>query len=102
MKTGMNMNGSHPTMKIIKPCNSMRAPRFRASPRHGGAVRWLQMRLQALIRREGALSGTTGFIANNYEEEPFHYSHLFNIISWETLKPANHLLSERTVPVPRN
>ncbi len=25
------------TMKIIKSCNSMRAPRLRASPRHGGA-----------------------------------------------------------------
>ena len=34
-------------MKIIKSYNFMRAPRFRASPRHGGAA---------------------GFIANNYEE----------------------------------
>jgi len=32
-------------MKIIKPCNSMRAPRLRASPRHGGAVRCLQIYL---------------------------------------------------------
>jgi len=35
----MNGNGSHPTMKIIKPSYFRRVPRLRASPRHGGTVR---------------------------------------------------------------
>jgi len=35
----MKGNGPHPAMKIIKPNNFMMAPRLRASPRHGGAVR---------------------------------------------------------------
>ncbi len=63
----------------------MRAPRLRASPRHGGAVRCLQICLLTLIRRGGAPSGAAGFITNNYEELTIHYSHLFNLISWEIL-----------------
>jgi len=35
--------GTSRTMKIIKPYNFMRAPRLRASPRHGEAVRCLQL-----------------------------------------------------------
>ncbi len=63
----------------------MRAPRLRASPRHGGAVRCLQICIQTLIRRGGAPSGAAGFIANIYEEYTFHYSHLVNVFSWEIL-----------------
>jgi hypothetical protein len=42
--------------------------RLQTSPRHGGAVRFLQICLQALIRRGGTPSGAAGFITNNYEE----------------------------------
>jgi hypothetical protein len=48
------------TMKIIKPCSFKRAPRLRASPRHGGAARCLHICLQALIRRGDAPSGAAG------------------------------------------
>ncbi len=43
VETGMNWMVITKTMKIIKTCNFMRAPRLRASPRHGGAVRCLQI-----------------------------------------------------------
>ena len=45
-------------------------PRLRASPRHGGAVRCLQIYVQTLIRRGGAPSGAVGFIANNQKSKP--------------------------------
>ncbi len=56
------------TMKIIKPCNSMRAPRLRASPRHGGAVRLFTNMLVDTSAAGASLFGAAGFIANNYEE----------------------------------
>ncbi len=81
-------------MKIIKPCNFRRNTRLRASPRHGGAVRYLQIYLPTLIRRGGAPSGAAGFIANNQEVKTFHYVRLSTLFLWETLRfqqIANHL-----------
>ena len=51
-------------MKIIKPCDFRRKPRLRASPRHGVAVRGLQICAQTLIRRGGAPSGVAFTVKN--------------------------------------
>jgi hypothetical protein len=50
----------------------MKAPRLRASPRHGSAVRVYKYSYRPA-------AGAAGFITNNYEKNNPH-SHLFNLI----------------------
>ena len=56
-----------------------------ASPRHGGAVRCLQICLQTLIRRGGAPSGAAGFIANNKRYKHSITRICLIQISWEII-----------------
>ena len=60
---------SHPNLKIIKPCNFMRAPRLRASPRHGGT--WSSQEYSLLIRRGGVPSGAAALILYWQETRQF-------------------------------
>ena len=66
----------------------MRVTRIRASPRHGGAVRCLQICLQALIRRRGAPSGAAGFIGFHLCRRLLQALRLMGLLARDALLPV--------------